>query len=276
MIRMANRLWKPEQRRLQKKTEEAKKWGGVSSSLFLEGEMNALSDANCFFFYGSRLHPKGLLTVFFPDEEQAEFTVAEFVPGKAGLTSLFTGAIRECRRVKVEQIHTVSNPAYGFDFGKIDGIRFTHEWSEYMLCTEMEMLAKNEIDGKKAGMVPGTVIRKEDAPEQDGTIRYCLLQNDEEVSECRILPLNDGKQCYLFGLKTKEEHRRKGMATALLRAIAEEYKVMEGAVLLLQVSSKNEPAERLYRALGFRTKEQRDYFRTEVADGNERDNVYRE
>ena len=48
MVRMASRLLRWERNRLRKKTEEAKKRGGVSASLFLEGEMNALSDADCF------------------------------------------------------------------------------------------------------------------------------------------------------------------------------------------------------------------------------------
>jgi len=72
----------------------------------------------------------------------------------------------------------------------------------------------------------------------------------------------------LFGLETKPEFRNKGMATGLMAKIAEEYAGMSGAVLRLQVSSKNVPAERLYRKLGFVTEEEREYYRTEVSDGN--------
>lgn len=262
MIRMANRLLRWEQKRLQKKTEEAKRRGGVSASLFLESEMNALSDADCFFFYKSRLRPEGLLTVFFPDEEHAEITVAEFVPGKNVVSPLFMRAIKECRRVKVNQIHTVRNPVYGFDFGKVEGVCFTYDWSEYMLCNEMCVLAAKE----KREAEPDVTIKKEASPEQDGTIRYALSVAGQETVGCRILPMDGGKQCYLFGLKTKEAFRRKGMATALLKAIAGEYVQYEGAVMRLQVSSRNEPAERLYRKLGFWTEEQRDYFKTEVSD----------
>ena len=256
MIKMANRLFRREQKRMQKKTEEAKQRGGVSASLFLEGEMNVLEDADCFFFYGNRLFPKGILTVFFPDENHAEITVAEFVKKDGMLPALYKSALRECERVEVSQVHTVRNPALGFDLKRIEGIRFTYDWSEYMLCNEMCALAE------KAEACPEVSLGKEET--EDGSIRYVLHWNGEEAAECNILPTAGGTQCYLFGLKTKETMRRKGMATRLISEIAGEYIQTEGAVLRLQVSSQNEPAERLYRKLGFRTEEQREYYKTEV------------
>ncbi|MBR6537136.1 MAG: GNAT family N-acetyltransferase [Lachnospiraceae bacterium] len=268
MVRMANRLYCRERKRLRKKTEEAKKCGRVSASLFLEGEMNALSDADCFFFYGSRLRPKGLLTVFFPDEEHAEITVAEFVPEGGGLPELYRSALKECKRVGTEAVHTVRNPVHGFDLKRVNGIVFSYEWSEYMLCIGMKELAT--AGAVRSSNVEGSIeteVIKEDAPEDDGTLRYVLLWNGQEAAECRILPGAEGMQCYLFGLKTKKELRRTGMATRLLVEIAKEYAVRDEAVMRLQVSSKNEPAERLYRKLGFVTEEEREYYKTEVSDG---------
>ena len=263
MIRMAGKLGQREQRRLQRKTEEAKKRGGVSASLFLESEMNALSDAACFFFYGSRLRPKALLTVFFPDEIRAEITVAEFQGNKAASGALFQSAIKECGRVAVEQIYTVRDPAYGFDLETVEGVRFFHEWSEYMLRIGMKELAETEPDSSGSE----TELKKEEAPEEDGTLRYVLLCEGKEVAECRILVMNGGRQCYLFGLETRPEFRNRGMATGLMAKIAKEYAGRSDAVLRLQVSSKNVPAERLYRKLGFVTEEEREYYRTEVSDG---------
>lgn len=268
MVRMANRLFGWEQKRLRKKTEAAKTCGRVSASLFLEGEMNALSDADCFFFYGNRLRPKSLLTVFFPDEEHAEITVAEFIPEEKGLPALYRTALGECKRVGAEAVHTVRNPVHGFDLKSVDGIGFSYEWSEYMLCIGMKELAESGAsETSEDGVYTETEVTKEEAPEDDGTLRYVLLQNGQEAAECRILPAAEGMQCYLFGLKTKEEFRRKGMATRLLTEIAKEYEVRNGAVMRLQVSSKNEPAERLYRKLGFVTEEEREYYKTEVSDG---------
>ena len=264
MIRMAGKLGRWEQKRLQRKTEESKGRGGVSASLFLESEMNALSDAACFFFYGSRVRPKALLTVFFPDESQAEITVAEFLPEKTILKSLFESAVKECGRVAVEQIYTVRDPAYGFDLNKIEGVSFFREWSEYMLRIDMARLAATEWEASETV----TEIKKE-APEDDGTMRYVLLRDGKEAAACRLLVTDAGRQCYLFGLETKQEFRRMGMATGLLAMIAKEFGSVEGAVLRLQVSSKNVPAERLYRKLGFVVEEEREYFRTEVSDGKE-------
>lgn len=263
MIRMTGRLGQWEQRRLQKRTEEAKERGGVSASLFLESEMNALSNAACFFFHGSRICPNALLTIFFPDETRAEITVAEFLPAKASLEQLFQSAIKECGRVNVEQIYTVRDPACGFDFGRVEGIRFFHEWSEYMLRIDMETLAAKEPDN------PGirAEIKKEEVPEEEGILRYVLLWEGKEAAECRLLVTDEGRKCYLFGLETRPEFRNKGMATGLVVKIAKEYAGRSGAVLRLQVSSKNVPAEKLYRKLGFVTEEEREYYRTEVADG---------
>lgn len=262
MIRMAKRLFRLERKRLQKRTEEAKKRGGVSASLFLEGDMNALSDADCFFFYGSRVRPKGLLTVFFPDEEHAELTVAEYEPAEGMLPALYRSALKECRRVGVEEIYTVRNPNCGFECGRVDGIAFSYEWSEYMLCREMEALAALRPEIGKENTEVSMELKKEEAPEGDGTILYCLLRDGQKAAECRIYATEGGTQCYLFGLRTEEAFRRTGMATRLLSAIAKEYRGHDGAVMRLQVSSKNVPAERLYRKLGFRTEEEREYYKT--------------
>lgn len=267
MIRMAKRLSRGEQKRLEKRTEEAKKRGGVSASLFLEGEMNALSDADCFFFFGGRLLPKGLLTVFFPDETCAEITVAEYTPRESMLYLLYRKALAECQRVGVTQVYTVRNPECGFAFDRISGVRFTYEWSEYMLGISMKklVLPVEPEENNEMG------LKAEPAPEGDGTWRYALLRDDVEVAECRILPTENGRCCYLFGLKTKEEWRKKGMAPRLLAAVARQYTENEDAVMRLQVSSKNELAERLYRKLGFVTEEEREYFKTEVCqDGKKR------
>ena len=263
MIRMAGSLGRREQRRLQKKTDQATRRGGVSASLFLESEMNALADAACFFFCGSRLCPKGLLTVFFPDEERAELTVAEFWENKASLDVLFQSAVKECGRVGVEHVYTVRDPACGFELGKITGVCFVYEWSEFMLRIGMkELAAAKPCD---SGVV--TELKKEAAPEEDGTLRYVLFCDGAEAAECRVLVTDKGRQCYLFGLETKPELRNRGMATRLMTKIAGEYAGTEGAVLRLQVSSQNVPAERLYRKLGFVTEEEREYYRTEVSDG---------
>ena len=64
-------------------------------------------------------------------------------------------------------------------------------------------------------------------------------------------------------LMVSKEFRRTGMATRLLREIAKAYEGNEEAVMRLQVSSQNEPAERLYRKLGFLTEDEREYYKTE-------------
>lgn len=261
MGKMAKRLRNRERKRLEEMTEEAKRRGGVSASLFLESEMNVFEDAGCFFFSGKRRHPDGLLTVFFPDENHAELTVAEYVQGRGDLSGLFFRALGECRRVDVNNVHTVRDPACGFCLDAVEGIRFTYSWSEYMLCIKMEVLARPGEQPEE-----GLKIEKSPESEEDGTLSYRLIWKDRVAAECRILPAGDGKQYYLFGLKTKEEYRRKGMATALLKGIAREYAKGEDEVLRLQVSSQNIAAYRLYQKLGFFVGEEREYYKTEEID----------
>ena len=260
MIKMAKKLYRREQKRLQKRTEEAKQKGNVSAAIFLESEMNALQDADCFFFYGGRRNPTALLTVFFPDENRGEITIAEFSETEEGLSLLFRKALGECKKIDVECLHTVRNPACGFSFDKIKGIRFTYDWSEYMLSVKMDVLAG---PGEADKVQSPVTVRKKPASEGDGTIRYSLETEGQEAVSCRILPMERGAGCYLFGLKTKEEFRRTGMATRLLREIARDYGGNEEAVMRLQVSSQNEPAEQLYRKLGFWTEDEREYYKTE-------------
>lgn len=259
MLTMAKRLSRWEKRRLYRKIEDGKSRGGVSASLFLEGEMNALPEADCFFFCGTRLNPKGMLSVFFPNEKQAEITVAEFVPGAGVMSVLFQAALRECHRVFVEDVYTVADPAFGFSIPNLCGVSFSYAWSEYMLRKDVAALA----DAAAAYAVSDVELRKEPDRVMAGTVRYCLLKQGQKTAECRILPLDGGKGCYLFDLKTEEPFLRQGMAAGLITEIGKEYAGRGGTSMRLQVSSENKPAFSLYRKLGFETSEERMYYKTE-------------
>ena len=258
MVTIAKRVSEREQKRLRRRIEDSKERGGVSASLFLEGELNALPEADCFFFAGTRLRPRGLLSVFFPDETQAEITVAEFVSGKHVLQTLFATGLRQCHGVAVKEVYTVVDPAYGFCKMEECGVHFSYAWSEYMLCRDMKGLAEvADGHGKK-----NVELRKEKDPEE-GVLCYRLLWEGRQVASCFILPTEEETGCYLFGLATEETVRRQGFATALLAEIAKEFAEKGDGRMRLQVSSKNGPAERLYRKLGFWTEEQRKYYKTE-------------
>ncbi len=257
MVKIAKKLRDRERNRLQKRLEEAKAWGGVSASLFLEWEMNALADADCFFFYGSRRRPKAVLSVFFPDEECAEFTVAQFEEEKNALPELFLQALRECKRVGITDIHTVVDPALGFSLEETKQVCFSYDRSEYMLKIETEQLVK-----RQAGLRSEITFLKQDAGEGDGTLCYGLVKGQTVLSECLIYPVAGTEQVYLFGLKTDKAFRRQGLATALMCEIAKDLIKQGKSIIRLQVSSDNREAEPLYRRLGFQTEEERKYYRT--------------
>lgn len=257
MVRMAKKLRTGERKRLQKRMDEARMRGGLSASLFLEWEMNALTDADCFFFYGSRLRPKGVLSVFFPDEEHAELTVARFVEEKEILPVLFFRALEECKRVGISHIHTVVDPSLGFSLEDAEGITFSCERSEYMLRIRLEELAKMQ-----GGLPEDTVLLQEETEEGDGTVGYALIRDREKIAECLIYPMPETGGAYLYGLKTEVAFRRKGMATKLMCEIAKDLTGHGIKTLRLQVSSENRAAETLYRKLGFETEEERKYYET--------------
>lgn len=258
MIRLKKRLREKEKMRLDKLTEEARRRNDVTAELFLESEMNAFSDADCFFFYGRRRHPAGLLTVFFPDETHAEITAARFRDEEEVFSVLFHRAIKECKSIGTESVYTVVDPAWGFDLAKVKGMTFVYEKSEYMLGAESEKLAK----------LPGETeeelrLVSEDMTDIDGSIRYALIKDGTIMTECRILSLEEGREPYLYGLKTEEAFRRRGLATHLIREVAKVYEKHPGTRLRLQVASDNVPAVTMYRKLGFVTEEERAYYKTE-------------
>lgn len=257
MIRIRKKLRNREKMRVDRLTEEAKRRKDVSAELFLESELNAYADADCFFFHGRRRRPAGLLTVFFPDEVRAEITVAGFSGEDMVFTELYHRALAECESIGIRWVYTVVDPAWGFELERVKGVSFSYVKSEYMLSAKLEKLAGLPGDvGKEISFV------KEDGEEEDGAVRYVLRKDGRLVSECRILLMEDGVQPYLFGLKTEEAFRRQGFAAYLIREVANVYRKKSGERLLLQVASDNVPAVTLYRKLGFAPEEERAYYET--------------
>lgn len=279
-------------RAFQRGTEDAvserirvcEKRGGASASLFLDTELNdALPRAKCLFFYGGKHKWKGLLSVFYPTECEAEFTVAVAEQAERVLPALLRAALKECRKWGIEECYTVVNPAMGeqtLQKAERSGVRLTYSHSEYFLCHVPETLsaAAKQPDGtgaeaaaKEMGKLPVTeakMRRREECSIQryetaGEPVRYCLFLGEEEAAECFLSPFDGGTGWYLYHLETKEAFRRQGLATRLISRVAREISARGAKTLRLQVSSGNVPAERLYRKLGFRTEEQRDFYRTE-------------
>lgn len=263
--------------------EMCEKRGGVSASLFLDTELNdALPRAKWLFFYGGKRKWKGLLSVFYPTEEQAEFTVALAEQDETVFPALVRAAMKECRKWGVEECYTVVNPAVGFRLPEDGEVRFSYSHSEYFLCRETAALAEtcsaqetqkqerrsDETEGAEGALERSVQIRDmecialQKSQSEDIPVRYCLLVKGEAAAECFLSPFDGGAGWYLYHLETKEDFRRQGLATRLICEVAKDITAQGAKVLRLQVSSKNVPAKRLYRKLGFRTEEQRDYYET--------------
>ena len=262
MIVTARALRERTRKAVCERIEMCEKRGGVSASLFLDTELNdALPRAKCLFFYGGKRKWKGLLSVFYPTEEQAEFTVAVAEQDEPMLPALFRAAMKECRKWGVEECYTVVNPAGGFRLPEKGAMRFSYSHSEYFLYNETAKLATigpQHITEETAEK--NSTVQKFEMPHEP--VRYLLSVNGEEAAECFLSPFDGGAGWYLYHLETKEEYRRQGLATRLICEVARDVAAQGAKMLRLQVSSKNVPAERLYRKLGFRTEEQRDYYET--------------
>ncbi|MDO5416670.1 MAG: N-acetyltransferase [Lachnospiraceae bacterium] len=77
------------------------------------------------------------------------------------------------------------------------------------------------------------------------------------LGSCRILPYDDTR-FYLYHLEIRQELRGKGWGKQLLAAVL--HTLPYHAQVLLQVSSDNEPALRLYQKTGFRLTETLSYY----------------
>lgn len=81
-----------------------------------------------------------------------------------------------------------------------------------------------------------------------GRAAYALAPGGASVG---LAVLTDGGACGLFCMATRRDARRRGLAAAVLRALAE-WARSEGATLLyLQVLAENAEAQALYRGAGF-------------------------
>lgn len=299
-MKAKKKLSKKEKQELAELEQSYRLKGGVSAELFYGEEMNAIVDANCFFYEKEPDGSVGFLSMFLPDETQAELTAALFTEDTEKKRMLFnklvSAACAECERIGVKEIRLVTDPKNGFWEG-LQKMPFAV--SEYMLAVETEMLAKKAEErvrtrkeahaAKERGTadeyaeskkktktgrqtkaeVKGNLseAREFAGYEEDGEWEYILWENEDALCSCRILRFGAGEEAYLYGLLTGEEVRRRGIATEFLAELAKELAADGCRILKLQVYSENHPAMALYRGLGFIVDEQRDYY-TVQTEGN--------
>jgi aminoglycoside 3-N-acetyltransferase I len=71
-------------------------------------------------------------------------------------------------------------------------------------------------------------------------------------------------EVYIYDLAVREDHRRKGLATGLIRALGRIAKARGATVMFVQADRADDPAIRLYESLG--TREDVHHFDIPVAD----------
>lgn len=258
-----------EKKYLKKIITKQKQNAECSAPLFLDEVLNPVKTP-CFFTQGIPCFPRAFLSVFYGTEEEAEITL--WRKKGAVLSALFSRALYYCRQNGVKSVFLVVDPLSKVQpllltscgdsssgvmtLNGLPGVFFQKTYSEYFLTCDLRALVEN---ASEAAVTSAEELSVFCSREEEGDT-YRLVSDGHELSSCRITCFPGSGRFYLFDLLTVPEKRHMGYATLLLKEVAERLLPSGGRQLILQVSSKNEPAERLYRKLMFQTEEQRDYY----------------
>lgn len=280
--------------------KEYEKKGGVSAELFLEEDVNARADLDCYVFEKEKDVFTGFLSTFLPNEEEAEVTVGLFLEDEGARGRMFAGLIERAReewiKAGIRSVHLVVDRKNDFPTKLLGNVGCATKpvLSEFLLNGGLERLA----EAAPAGCGESVPAAKEDgadlrcladsddeagfkcpagsdgAPEKDTGIicksiggedekvrQYLLIKDGKEMCRLSILLFLSEKAAYMYGLETTPEFRRRGAATRLIAGVAMRLLKEDWKEMTLQVSSQNMPALKLYQKLGFLVKEQRIYYR---------------
>ena len=105
------------------------------------------------------------------------------------------------------------------------------------------------LEADEAGRVIAAGLGLSRLPRGDGSFYLVAWEGDEPVGHAH-LALSDPPE--LQDVLVLPAHRRRGVATALTRAAEREVAARGHTVLTLTVSTEAEPAQALYRSLGYR------------------------
>lgn len=148
-------------------------------------------------------------------------------------------------------------------------LEMTFWYSEYQM--KLDLITWNPKQLKSLASRPFRLCRQiihEDSDDTDGWIYIASfdepadtsLQNTSPAScigTCRLIPY-DSSRFYLYHVEIQEAFRSQGWGTCLLHAVLRQ--LPPESSVILQVSSLNEPALRLYKKAGFRVTETLSYY----------------
>lgn len=94
----------------------------------------------------------------------------------------------------------------------------------------------------------------------DDNTDYLLYMNDDAAEPCAVCSIDYGeKQTCIYDVYVDEDMRNKGVGTFFIANLLNDYFESNKNPLVLQVSSKNAAAVKLYKKAGFNITEQLDY-----------------
>ena len=114
------------------------------------------------------------------------------------------------------------NASHVAQIAQLEKICFSDPWSERSVASELENKLSCWLVAEEAGQVAGYI----------GSQTVC---GETDMMNVAVHP----------------DHRRKGVAEALILALVEELKAMDSHCLTLEVRASNAPAIALYEKLGF-------------------------
>lgn len=271
-----NHLEAPQKEAVRALEREAFQEDGLENTVFLENELNVDRAVPCFYlgYEGDRL--AAFLTVFFPSREDGEinaFTHPE-LRRQGRFTALYREAAAEMRAAGIGQAVFAVEPK------SVSGTAALAQYPGARLLRSEYRMARRGKDTPplREGLhvLPLTPETREEylsisqkayedeGPEiVDSVIRsetrkgYLLCGGTGPVGVFGLE--NDGGRVFLYGVAVAEEERNRGLGREIVYCALREGE-RRGVPVVLDVDSENPPALHLYRACGFETVFQVDYY----------------
>lgn len=132
-----------------------------------------------------------------------------------------------------------------------DNIKYYY--SEYLMKLDF-----NDYTRLKCAVPEG--LHEYDSFFSDDNNDYLLYMNDDAAEPCAVCSIDYGeKQTCIYDVYVDEDMRNKGVGTFFIANLLNDYFENNKNPLVLQVSSKNAAAVKLYKKAGFNITEQLDY-----------------
>lgn len=221
----------------------------ISGYFSIDSSKNIFPDLNSFYMAYDSDILTGALSIFISSENECEiyaYTLPE-LRRKHIFSDLLSCALSELHTNHIKNIYFVAEPGSISAHNTVSRLNMNHCHSEYLL-----------MYNKNLTPIPKHLLSL-DISSSDNIEQIEINKAECCIGTCNIYNSSDSST--IFDFEIKEQYRNKGYGTEslllFLEYLIENHPENE---ILLQVSSNNQKAHRLYTTHGFIVKEQIDYW----------------